>query len=87
MEFEHLTQEHKEELKKTGRVLNTKRRMGGRSNQQRISEMKEMIEEQDHVIAALRADTDNPTLTPPPPLVSQASRKPLQNPSGFNQHQ
>ena len=49
--------------------------------------MEEMIEEQAHVIAALRADTDNPTLTPPPPPVSQDSRKPLQTPSGFNQHQ
>ena len=46
-----------------------------------------MLEEQAHVIAALRADRETPPLPPLPSPVLQYPRKPLQPPSVFNQRQ
>ena len=44
-----------------------------------------MLEEQSHVLSALLADTETPTLSPLPLTVSRSPCKPLQHPSGFNQ--
>ena len=44
-----------------------------------------MLDEQAHVVVALRADRDTPPLLPLTPPLSQAPYKPLQPTSGFNQ--
>ena len=87
MEFEQLTQEQNEELRQHREGTKHQKKDGGGSNQERISEMEAMLEEQDHIIAALRADRDTPPLPPLTPLVLQTLRKPLNPLSGFNQRQ
>ena len=85
MEVEQLTQEHKEEISQPRDNTKHQKKDGGRSNQQSISTMEAMLEDQAHAIADLCADRDAPPFPPLPPPVLQAPRKPLQIPSGFNQ--
>ena len=82
MEFER---EHKEELMQHWESTKHQKKDGGRSNKQRISEIEAMLWEQARVIVSLRAYRYTPLLTPIPPLVLHAPRKPLQPISGFNQ--
>ena len=85
MEVEQLTQEHKEEISQPRDNTKHQKKDGGISNQQRISAMEAMLEEQAHVIAELLADRDIPPLPPLPPPILQDPYKHLQTPSGFNQ--
>ena len=86
MDFKQLTQEQKEDLRQKWESTKHQNKDGGRSNQQKISAMEAILEEQAHVIAALPADIDTPQFPPLPPPVSQVPRRPLQPPSGFTQH-
>ena len=70
-----------------GQTKRKERKDGGGSNQQSISAMEAVLEEQAHVISSLCADIDTPPLPTLPLTVYQAPRKTIQPPSGFNQYQ
>ena len=70
MEFDQITQEQKEKLRQHREINKHQNKDVGGSNEQRILEMEKILEDKSHIISALRADRDTPTLPPPTPSVS-----------------